>query len=98
MRILLTAPKTSPTRIARWMISYSTILTIVTLLSFSSSSFNVVNGQSDYDYGRSNNNDYGGAGGGDSSYQDYTDPYVQPDNLYADYAATKMEGGNKGGG
>ena len=33
-----------------------------------------------------------------SSYQDYTDPYAQPDNLYADYAATKMEGGNNRGG
>jgi hypothetical protein len=49
--------------------------------------------QGDYDYG---GNDYGN---GDSSYQDYADPYTQPDNLYADYAATKMEGaGNKGGG
>ena len=42
--------------------------------------------QADYDYG---GNDYGN---GESSYQDYADPYTQPDNLYADYAATKMEG------
>lgn len=42
--------------------------------------------QADYDYG---GNDYGS---GESSYQDYADPYTQPDNLYADYAATKMEG------
>lgn len=49
--------------------------------------------------GAQSSSDYDNYGGNDSSYQDYTDPYTQPDNLYADYAATKMEGGNgKGGG
>lgn len=42
--------------------------------------------------------DYDNYGGNDSSYQDYTDPYTQQDNLYADYAATKMDGGNGRGG
>jgi hypothetical protein len=60
-------------------------LTILSIIKSTS-----VNAQSDYDYGNDSSS---------SSYQDYTDPYTQPDNLYADYAATKMEGGmNKGGG
>ena len=49
--------------------------------------------------GAQSSGDYDNYGGNDSSsYQDYTDPYTQPDNLYADYAATKMEGGNNRGG
>ena len=47
------------------------------------------------DYADYNN---GGGGGSGDSYQDYTDPYSQPDNLYADYAATKMEGGGAAAG
>ena len=48
---------------------------------------------------QSSSSDYDNYGGNDSSsYQDYTDPYTQPDNLYADYAATKMDGGNTRGG
>ena len=39
---------------------------------------------------------YGGAGGED--YQDYTDPYGQQDNLYADYAAHQQEKLSGGGG
>lgn len=53
------------------------------------------------EYAQNNNNDYGdydnNNNGGDS-YQDYSDPYAQPDNLYADYAATKMEGAGAGAG
>ena len=42
--------------------------------------------------------DYYGAGGGGEDYQDYTDPYGQQDNLYADYAAHQQDKLSSGGG
>jgi hypothetical protein len=61
-----------------WMRSLALYLTVLSMVCLAQ--------QADYDYG---GNDYGS---GESTYQDYADPYTQPDNLYADYAATKMEG------
>lgn len=41
---------------------------------------------------------YGAGGGGGEDYQDYTDPYGQQDNLYADYAAHQQDKLSSGGG
>jgi hypothetical protein len=55
--------------------------------------------QRDYEYNGSGGNEYANDGGGSGdSYQDYADPYTQPDNLYADYAAQKMDAAGGGGG
>jgi hypothetical protein len=80
----------SPRCIILWLV-------VLALLSssFTCSQEYANNDYGDYDYGDAPASSAAGAAGGD--YQDYADPYAQPDNLYADYAATKMEGAGGGG-
>jgi hypothetical protein len=66
----------------------------VLLLALLSLFVSIAAQQPDYEYG----GDYSGDYGNGDSYQDYTDPYTQPDNLYADYAKQKMEAEGAGGG
>jgi hypothetical protein len=74
------------------------LLVLAILSSFTCSQEYGNNDYGDYDYGDAPAGSSSGAAGAAGDYPEYADPYnAQPDNLYADYAATKMEGAGGGG-
>jgi hypothetical protein len=75
---------------------FKILLLVLAILSSFTCSQEYANDYGDYEYGDAPAGSSSTSAAGD--YQDYADPYAQPDNLYADYAATKMEGAGGGGG